>query len=363
MSTLEKTIKNSEINLPKDKVIYLTYESNMLVPCTLTQEDDNLIFAFNISGMYLFEEIKSKDILEKYTFLINCANFETLRNEYYFSLEPDNIVFDFNMNPKAIMRNAPIEDDNFLDEYNALIGEVLYPKYKFADYYNGGKDLYKKKSILKQINKLETVDEIKDCLLEEYQKELDIIGSEKRLVNKKNVVASRIAIPVMVLVLCAVCVKSYFVLFVDVPYKDCLIKANNAYLAEDYFGTQEALKTIKVDKLDISDKYILAKSYVIMESLTPEQKENVITGITLKSDERALNYWIELGRLNFTQAVDYAKRLDDDELLLFALIKESNSLKNDITISGEEKATKIESLESQIKVLKEQIEKRQTELD
>ena len=71
------------------------------------------------------------------------------------------------------MRDAPETSDNFADEYKALIGSIINPKYKYEDYYLGGKDLYKKKSILKKLHALNTADEIKNYLVEEYNKETE----------------------------------------------------------------------------------------------------------------------------------------------------------------------------------------------
>ena len=362
VNTLEKIQKNNETRLSKDKREYLIYENDLLVPCTLKQEDDEFILNFNVAGMELFKESEKKSLVEKYRLLANCADLERLRGEYYFSLEPENLLYDLNLCPKVIMRDAPVEEDDFMGEYKALIGAVLYPRYKFADYYSGGKDLYKKKSVLRQIKQFKTVREITDFFLAEHSKELEILKNGKLLVNKKNAIASRIAIPVLAVSFIALCIKGYFVMFIDLPYRDSLIKANNAYIAEDYLGTQKSLKTIEVGKLSVSSKYTLARAYVITESLTSEQKENVLTGITLKSDERVLDYWIELGRLNFDGAVDYAKRLGDDELLLFALIKQSTSIKNDTMITGEKKAEITKKLEDQIKTLNEKMGKQQEAL-
>lgn len=362
METLEKVLKNNETNLPKDKRLYLIHNNEYLAPCTLDQKEDEYVLNFRFDGMTPFSEIKKLPTSEKYRALANCAELEKLRMEYYFSMEPENLIYDINLKPCIIMRDAPQGNDNFIEEYKALVGEILYPRYKFADYYLGGKDLYKKKAVLRQVAEQETVEDLSAFLLTQYSKESDYLKQHKLLVTKKSAIAARIAIPVLSAALIVFCVKGYFVFLQDIPYKNSLIQANSTYIAEDYLGTQRALSMIGIDKLPLSEKFILAKSYVITESLTAEQKENVLAGITLKTDERVLDYWIELGRLNFTGANDYAKRLGDDELLLFALIKESASIKDNASLAGEEKATRVKELESQIKTLSEQMQKKEAEL-
>ena len=46
-------------------------------------------------------------------------------------------------------------------------------------------------------------------------------------------------------------------------------------------------------------------------------------------------------------------RINDDELLLFAYIKQSVALENDTTLTGEEKTTQLQAIESKIEKLSE----------
>ena len=357
MDILEKTYNNYEIKLSKEKQTYLTYENQLLVPCTLTQEEETVKFRFDVSEFKNSEEIQKESKQNKLRFLINCEKLNKLRKSYSFSAAPENIVFDLNLCPKIIMRDAPETSDNFADEYKALIGSIINPKYKYEDYYLGGKDLYKKKSILKKLRVLNTADEIKNYLVEEYNKETENIRKNKLLVNKSSIIAARIAVPVICAAFVLICVKGYFVIFVDAPFQKSLVLSVNAYISDDYEGVQKALNKISVNKIPAEEKFILAKSYIITEGLTPEQKENILSGITLKTDERVLDYWIETGRLNFDSAIDYSKQLGDNDLLLFSLIKKSVYVKSDITITGETKADILKQLDSEIKTLKEQMEK------
>lgn len=353
--TAYTVMKYNEINLPKEKFAYLTFEHNHLVPCSIEMQEDEFVFTFFTDGLRPFSELMQCTLSEKYRALANCSELLELREEYNFSLSPNNLMYDRNLEAYVMTREGPEMENDFLNEYKALIGTFLYSKYKFEDYYLGGKDLYSKKAILRQIFEIDTVYGIRDFLLQEYEKQESNLKKHKVLVSKKHVIASRIAIPVLAMALLAVSIGGCLIAFRELPYKNRLIQANASYIAEDYLGTQEALLKVDTGRLPLSEKYILARSYVITESLTAAQKENVLAGITLKTDERVLNYWIELGRLNFEGADDYAKRLGDDELLLFALIKESATIKDNPSLTGEEKAERVRRLEEEIKSLSEQM--------
>jgi len=74
-------------------------------------------------------------------------------------------------------------------------------------------------------------------------------------------------------------------------------------------------------------------------------------GITLRTDPVIFYYWILLGRLKFDEAIDIAQRLGDDELLLFAYVKYEVVVRNDTTISGEEKTTLLNEIAGRISTL------------
>ncbi|MFA5658873.1 MAG: type VII secretion protein EssB/YukC, partial [Oscillospiraceae bacterium] len=261
--------------------------------------------------------MESEPEADKLRLLINCAELEMLRNEYSFSISPDNLVCDINLMPKVIEREISDDYNDFCNEYKALVGSLLFSKYSFEDYYSGGKDLYKKKKLLKNISRQEDTAAIKKILIDEYDALMNDIKKNKALVSKKSRLAARIAVPVMAVFTAAAAAMGGWLFFIHTPYQKSLTAAANAYIAEDYIKVQNELSGISLTKIPADEKYILSRAYIITEALNAEQKENVLSGITLKTDERVLSYWIELGRLDFDGASDFSKQLGDDELLLF----------------------------------------------
>lgn len=137
------------------------------------------------------------------------------------------------------------------------------------------------------------------------------------------------------------------------PYEQSVIKANRDYLKINYSGVIEDFKNTDIARMEISDKYILAYSYVQCENLTEEQKKNIVSALSLDTNEKILDYWIYLGQLEVSEAENIALQLSDDDLLLYAYLKEKNMLETDVDISGSEKEKRIGELDSKIDKLLE----------
>ncbi len=140
------------------------------------------------------------------------------------------------------------------------------------------------------------------------------------------------------------------------PREEAFIKAQNSYLDENYVKVIDDLSMVDMKYLDKYQKYILASAYIKSESLTPEQKENVLQTISINSEEKIKDYWIYLGRLNTVEAENIAMQCSDDELLLYAFMTEKAILEKNTEISGEEKASRLQVLEKKIEDLAKQYE-------
>ena len=342
-------IRNSELAVAKEKRAFLTYPANGLVPCTLEEMEDSVNFIFDTGGMKPAETILDKPKWEQLRFLVNCAKLESLDQEYGFSLSPDNMLIDMNLLPKLLLRDVKTSGGvDFLQRYKALIGSILLQKYKYENYINGGQDLYKKNKLLAELTEFETVDEVENRLFEEYNYLLHRTETTKKLVSKKSVIISKIAIPVLAVVLLASIIFGGRMLLIDIPFRDSVIAANNAYIHGDHLAVQRFLRSYSIDRLSNETKYFLSRSYVSTEALTHTQINNILLGLARLTDPIIFDYWILLGRLYFAEAVDIAQRLGDDELLLFAYLKQEVYVRNDMSLPGEERMALLSYLVNQI---------------
>ena len=121
----------------------------------------------------------------------------------------------------------------------------------------------------------------------------------------------------------------------------------------NYSGVIEDFEKTDMSRLSVYDKYILAYSYIQCENLTEEQKKNINSALSLDTNEKILDYWIALGRLEVSEAENIAQQVSDNDLLLYAYLKEKNMLETDTEISGSEKEERMEELDSKIERLLE----------
>ena len=72
-----------------------------------------------------------------------------------------------------------------------------------------------------------------------------------------------------------------------------------------------------------------------------------MNNVTLKTEDLYLEYWIEIGRGNADDALDIAKRLDDSDLILYAIAQEMENVRNDDSLSGSDRESQLDDLQSE----------------
>lgn len=346
---IEIKVKNIDLNIEKEIRFLLANENKHLLDCEIEETDDECIFKFDDEGLYQFESVDTLSKEEKYRLLVNIADIDELSDEYAFCLAPSNIVYDINLIPKILVRDKRMGEPDFYIQYKALVSSVLYNKYTFEQYI-GGSAKVSEKSFIKNIDDTKS---LKEELLKRYLKERDININTKVLVKKSQYKKLKFSIPVTAFIAVGILIYGIFVQFVRLPYKEKLITAYGNYISSDYIKVEDTLKSIKTDKLPKEVKYILARSYIFTEGLTTEQRDNLLEYTDINIDTNIFDFWIELGRCEFDIAEDIAKKIGNNEFLLFTYIKHSAYLKADVTITGEAKESAISDLDKKIKELSE----------
>ncbi len=360
---VEIYITNAKCRMEKGKRILLTYKQPNMLPCTAEESEDGCTFVFETKGMTRFGHIVDLDTVDQYRLLANCAELEVSAKRYSFSMAPDNLVYDRNLCPYILMRDQKDKDeDSFFEQYKALAAAVLSEKYRFVDFYEGGNGLYEKLPKLKDLQQKKNTEELFQYLLAGFHKEEQETKRKSVRVKKSSLLAMKIALPLMGATLATLAVYAAFFQRNKVMFQDRILRAYSYYLHSEYVKVGDELKSIPLEKLNGDVQYILARSHIFSEGLTPKQRETILSGIALNTDQTVLRYWIEIGRGEFSQAVDTAKRLGNDELLLFAYIKQSAYVMEDASISGEEKARVRESLESDIEKMSESMAEEKAKL-
>lgn len=346
---IEIKVKNIDLNIEKEIRFLLANENKHLLDCEIEETDDECIFKFDDEGLYGFETVNVLSKEEKYRLLVNIADIEELSEEYCFCLSPSNIVYDINLVPKILIRDKRTKESDFYIQYKALVSSVLYNKYTFEQYI-GGSAKVPEKSFIKNVDDTKS---LKEELLKRYLKERETNINTKVQVKKSEYKKLKLSIPITALIAVGILVYGIFVQFVRLPYKEKLITAYGSYMSSDYIKVEDTLQSIKIEKIPKDVKYILARSYIFTEGLTTEQRDNLLEYTDINIDTNIFDFWIALGRCEFGTAEDIAKKIGNNEFLLFTYIKHSAYLKADVTITGEEKESAISDLDKKIKELSE----------
>lgn len=358
---MQERIKKSSLtagNLYEYKKIM--YPNVHFIHAQMEEDGEELILQYDLEGMVSFGEIRSEDMSVRLSILMNVKELALCAQDYRFAMEPDNLYYDRNHLVYVRSRDIYGEGESYsgvewLTEYKALIGYALQKQYSYADYLQGGMQLLKN-GLLGKIRQAESAEDVFQILKEKYDEIEDERKNKKILLSRRRYSFLRTASAVL-LVLCVA--GGAYVLYDRVktaPYKDAVIAAESAYIASDYIGCIDEMKQVSVAEMDIYQKYILANSYVRGENLTQEQKDNILKTLSLKDNPTRLEYWIHMGRNDVDEAIDIAMQQSDDEMLLYAYMKQKSNIESDTSLSGEEKTKQLEDVTGKMQPIMEKYE-------
>lgn len=330
--------------------------SGIFLSCEYEMEGELVAITYNIEEKQEYQMISKENRLTKLKALIDVGEFYRYRAHFLFPITPDNLYYD--MYGKVFVKFRDICDErnhsyneNFIKEYKALIGCTLSDKYHYDDYFQGGMDLLKKDKYLTKLMDIEDWDELVSLLKQEAERVSTYNHERKIEVDKGSYKFKRAMTAIsFFLIMILVFLGGYYFLWIK-PYHEGVIQAQNAYLDLNYTEVVDSLRGISKERLDSHQKYILAVSYVKCENLTEEQKTNILTAVEIQGNEKILDYWISIGRLDIESSKNIAQQISDDQLLVYAYLKEKYILEADTDLSGDEKTARLKTLDDQIQAL------------
>ncbi len=349
-----ETIKLSDINAKADYDFQLlTIENDKLLPLNIVVEEETIVCTYNKGNCLSCTGIKEEDLDTRLLILMDISKLHSLINRYSFNLSPDNVFYgvdcQIRIKQRDIQKSSTEEyNTEFLSQYKALIGFALQNKFTYENYINGGQSLLTKDSFLKKVAVAETVDQIVKLLSDRYE---ELRSQEKenfKLVNKTKMTAIQIAAWFFGVVAVVACGLIAYMFLYLIPRKNASVMMYEAYQASNYPGVISSMSSVGINDMDNTEKYILAVSYIRVENLTVEQKNNIISTLTINDSGKRLEYWIYIGRNDTDSASDIAMQLSDDQLLLYSYMKARDLTETDTTLSGEEKKAKLDSIQSQM---------------
>jgi len=358
---LIETMKKSQFLANNDfEYKKMEHANKNMLPLTIKLQEEEIILTYGISGMKPLLGLTEEDELDQLHALSNVAQLQNYAAEYNFSMHPDNLYYDHNyliyIKQRDILNTSPSEE-KFVDEYKALIAHFLQKRVSYDEFIKGGISLIPKTGLLGRIREAKDVFEMQKILEEDYLQKKEVRANEKQLLNKNTYTIIRVLLGIFAFIAIVSLMFNGNTFFKVNPYQTAVIKADDAYIQSDYVTCIDAMKKVDVNQMNLNQKYILSICYVKSENLTQEQKDNILQKLSIHESEKRLEYWIYLGRSNVSKAEDIAMQQADDELLLYAYMKEKSNIETRTDISGEEKSKKLEDLTSKIEDLNKKYEK------
>lgn len=325
------------------------------IPYEYEETADELKIIYDITGLKSLNKFRTSGKKEKYTILIELIEIIRENAEIYFSIAPDNLFLNSRKRIKILKRDIKSEENqNNFEEICALAGFLLQRRYSYKDYKDGGMKLLLKNPNTKFVTECKNEDELYEKLVRLFEKEEKREADDFLRVYKRGYQAVRIMAILFLLISIFSTVLFFKEKFLISKPLETALYAQRAYLERDYVKVIDTLRPVSVLDMDAHEKYILAIAYIRSQSVdafSSETKEMLTDRLAYNSDEKQLDYWIYLGRLDADSAIDIAQRLSDNQLLLYAYINKLEILSADTALSGDEKFKQIESIRENIKTL------------
>ena len=341
----------------------LEREDFFLLPLRIEEEKETVCMNFDIRGMRPFVELKGTGKEKKLSGLLQAGELVRLHQQYDFSLSPENLYYDISGRVRVMMRDIVSDQERgrqqrFLKEYQALAGYILEGSRSFEDYLSGGYEILKGKSEESGLFEPETVREEK-AFLSEYLEQ--VLEEEKRnmcRVGKRRYKGLKIYSVISALLMVLLGAGAVYGLVFYMPRQERFMAANEAYIKKDYTAMIDELQTFSTKELSYIQKVMLAAAYIQGEAVdhfSVKDKENILSRINCQSSDEILDYWIRLGRLEIKEAENLAMKMSDDQLLLYAYMKDLDQTEENGELSGEEKRDRQQRLMKEIRALAQEL--------
>ncbi|MBH0158204.1 type VII secretion protein EssB [Fictibacillus sp. 5RED26] len=321
----------------------------------IVDENELKITILPHSNYRYFPELTNQNDRSKWMFAFQLTKRvkEHTLNRLHLVVCPENIVFDQSLSPAFLHYGVkesipPYEADHerVWKELKATIVFLVDGKHSFHDYLK----LHETIELSTTAKEVLEVDDLNGLLLFIQKKLNDIDEKDKLMLNipqKKWKITQYASLGLLICFIPAIIYTIYSLFFLQ-PRQEAFVSSNEHFLGKEYSEVVEVMSDYDVEDMPNVVQYQLASSYIINESLTEEQKENIQNTVSLQSEPLYFQYWIHIGRGNAKEALDIARSLEDKDLIMFALIKYREELKSDDKLSSEEKQQKIKEVQAEI---------------
>ena len=338
-----------------EEIIFLK-EVNPKIKKDIVITDDELIIQADIPASFKrYDAIHAEDEKPRWMFAYQLV--EKVYSHPYPRLNlivsPENIVYSKGMDPVFLYYGVlgslpPFEanDERTWLETKAVVAAAIDGSFTFEEYLK-----YSEILELKEIGSAIMTMKESDSLLSYISKQMELL-EEKELENvkipqKKWKFTKWLSIGLGVLIIPAIVFAIIYFVH-EKPKTDAYINSQASFLGQNYSQVVTILSPYSVKSMPYIVLYELAYSSVTNERLDEEQKENVLSNITLQTDADYLRYWIYLGRGEAENAVDIARAMEDGELITYSFLKLREEVKADKDLTGEEMQEKLNEIDQEV---------------
>ena len=357
-TTWQLSLKRSDVaSQDLRELLLLDLHHPLFLEQTMEADEDSVTFRYQLEPHGLgYEEVKSRTISERIRLALNVFGLEAaLALPVTFLLHPMNLFITKDAQAKIAYRGVPglmtpqtVSSEDFLRQAKCF-AVTLFSDLDFMDLYNGSLELETLPDFLTDLCQAEDI-ATAVAVLEKYyeekaakeQADLILVPSRRHRIFKLATIWLTASVVLLV-------VPLIYLIFIQNPFKEKLLQADTAFIKVDYSGVITELEGISPSSLPNTQKYELAYSYIQGLEFSSDQKKVILNNVTLKSDELYLTYWIQVGRNRFEDALDTAKRINDSDLILYALTQEIKQVREDGQLSGKDRESKLNALESEYK--------------
>ncbi|MBC1501824.1 type VII secretion protein EssB [Listeria weihenstephanensis] len=355
-------IDKADVRVNDPRLLALMNEANdYFVYQEITEHEDYYIFEYDITDNdTTWDQASALYYHDQLRLLINANRLsETLHGRLNVVLHPNNLIYDDNLLPYALYRGfagsiepTTMSEEFYLKQYQCLIIATIGKKYDFDQLFEGCLPLAKENNLIRDIANAASLSIVLALLQDAYETEKKRVDETMKLIPQKrhNHFVRLTAIFAVLFVILAI--PLLYMSVVMVPYQSNLLTANEAYLSNDYELVIAKLGTQDANGLPQASKYELAYAYLQGEPLSQEQLTNIMSNLSLKSDERVLLYWIYNGQGKYAESLDIAKALGDEQLIIYGIYKNIEAVNNNKSLSGAEKETQLKELNSSLEAHK-----------
>ena len=361
------TFQKEKIKFQDELEVVLLKNANPFLQKEITFTEDELILTFHLEKHHMtFDQLLKHEEKSRWMFAAHLVKSVIAHssNRLHLLVCPENIMIDESMAPTflhyGVKESVPPYEKNparTLHETKALIAAAVEPKYSFTEYYQFAESI-ERTSIVEKI--LKAADE--EALLDIIQKRMKKLVAEEKDFTKMPIAKRnwlRYSVGALILLVIPLSIYMAYSLLILQPRQEAYIYAQEHFLQKKYSEVINLLSDYEVEDMPKVIQYELSISHIVNETLTEEQKDNVLNSITLQTDPRYYQYWIFIGRGQAEEALTISRQLEDLDLIMLALLHYEDEIKQDGDMKEEERKRLLSEVETEKQEYERQIEELQ----